>query len=45
MPAGSKEELDKLAGDYKTIASKYGEGLEGKVSIITGSNTGTSLEA
>lgn len=40
MPAGSKEELDKLAGDYKTIAEKYGSGLEKKIAIVTGSNTG-----
>ena len=38
--AGSYEELNKLAGDYKGIAEKYGEGLQGKVAIVTGSNTG-----
>lgn len=43
MPAGSKEDLDKLAGDYKTIADKYGEGLKDKVAIVTGSNTGMEL--
>lgn len=43
MPAGSKEELDKLAGDYKSIAEKYGTGLQGKTAVVTGSNTGKQV--
>lgn len=44
-PAGSNEELDAMAGDYKTIAEKYGKGLENQTAIITGSNTGRQLFA
>lgn len=41
--ADSNEELDKLAGDYKTIAAMFGDGLQGKVAIVTGSNTGKNM--
>ncbi|KAK9792452.1 hypothetical protein WJX73_001544 [Symbiochloris irregularis] len=42
--SGANEKLDKLAGDYKAISDKYGEGLNGKIAIVTGSNTGLGYE-
>lgn len=42
--ADSNANLDKLAGDYKVIADKFGAGLQGKVAIVTGSNTGEYSE-
>ena len=43
MPAGSEEKKDQLAGDYERIAKEYGEGLRNKYAIVTGGNSGPSL--
>ena len=43
MPAGSVEKKDELAGDYERIAKEYGDGLRNKYAIVTGGNSGSSL--